>query len=223
MPFNAQGVWVPENDDVAPRLNSLTASTSPYIQQARAAGMASANKRGLLNSSMAAGAAEGAAIGAALPIASQEAQQIAQKNSQTMQGGFAMDQQKSQEAYGRDIQKAEADATMARQTQVTASNDRTAAANAVAEAQKSYLEAFGNIAANKDIPAATRDAYLGNLTNIRNSGIDFVQQLYGVDLQWAGKPTAPVAGTPAPTAPSTISPGYPSYGRNGVQTKIGIM
>lgn len=60
-------------DTVAGQLNTLLSSGSPYIERARYSAAETANSRGLLNSSMAAGAGEAAAIDAALPIASQDA------------------------------------------------------------------------------------------------------------------------------------------------------
>lgn len=58
------------NDNV----NQLTDSDSLYMQQARQSGLNTAASRGLLNSSIASGAAQGAAIKAATPIAQQDAQ-----------------------------------------------------------------------------------------------------------------------------------------------------
>lgn len=61
------------NETVSGQLNNLIADDSKYIQSARANGLQTANGRGLLNSSIAAGAAEKAAIDAAEPIAAQDA------------------------------------------------------------------------------------------------------------------------------------------------------
>lgn len=91
MAWNAQGKWTPEDDSVTTKLNGLLASDSPYIAQARQAGVRDAGKRGLLNSSIAAGSAENAAIAAAAPIASQEASTIAQKNQATLEGNINYD------------------------------------------------------------------------------------------------------------------------------------
>lgn len=91
MAWNAQGKWTPEDDSVTTKLNGLLASDSPYIAQARQAGVRDAGKRGLLNSSIAAGSAENAAIAAAAPIASQEASQTAQKNQATLEGNINYD------------------------------------------------------------------------------------------------------------------------------------
>ena len=51
------------------RLTGLLASDSPYLARARTRGLQHANRRGLLSSSIAAGASEAAAIDAAAPIA----------------------------------------------------------------------------------------------------------------------------------------------------------
>ena len=61
------------NDTVAGQLHSLLASGSPYLESAKAGARDTANSRGLINSSIAAGAGEAAAINAALPIAQQDA------------------------------------------------------------------------------------------------------------------------------------------------------
>ena len=189
MPFNSQGQWVPEDDSVSTRVNALTAQDSPYIRQARAAGTSTANRRGLLNSSMAAGASEGAAISAALPIASQESQQIAQRNFAHQQGGYDME----------------------RQRLVTASGDRNAALSAAIQANQNYLAAFTDLASNRDIPAATRDAYIQHLLNTRGTGMDMIQQIYGISLDWGQGPNNPAAG------PISGSYGVVPTNRDGVQ------
>lgn len=80
-----------ENDSVANQLNALTDSGSSYIKQAEAAGERTAQRRGLLNSSIAAGAARGAAITAAAPIAMQDAQQMAQRNLARLDADYQTD------------------------------------------------------------------------------------------------------------------------------------
>lgn len=93
MPWDAAGKWIPEDDSVVTRLNGLLSSDSPYIQTARAAGTRTAHRRGLLNSSIAAGAAESAAIAAGAPLASQDAQQTFQRNQAVLEGGITLDNQ----------------------------------------------------------------------------------------------------------------------------------
>jgi hypothetical protein len=55
------------------RMTGLLSKGSPYVEQARQSGVTTAQKRGLLNSTMAASAGEKAAIESALPIATQDA------------------------------------------------------------------------------------------------------------------------------------------------------
>jgi len=66
-----------DKSTVAGQLTSLLDTDSPYIQQARLQGERDAAGRGMLNSSMAAGASQAAAIQAAQPIAAQDAQTYA--------------------------------------------------------------------------------------------------------------------------------------------------
>ena len=60
-------------DTVAGQITGILDDNSKYIQRARAQGTSYAASRGLLNTSIAAGATEAAAIDAALPIAQQDA------------------------------------------------------------------------------------------------------------------------------------------------------
>lgn len=60
-------------DTVQGQLNSMLDSDSPLMKRAETQGKQFANQRGLLNSSMAAGASQGAMIDRATPIAQQDA------------------------------------------------------------------------------------------------------------------------------------------------------
>lgn len=108
MPFDATGKWIPEDDSVTNKLTGLMDTDSKYLTQARAAGTRTANRRGLMNSSIAAGSSEAAAIAAAAPIASQEASQIAQKNQSVIEGGIQLNNSTT-------LQKQQDDAAMTRQ------------------------------------------------------------------------------------------------------------
>lgn len=63
----------PNTMTVAGQMSKLLDAGSPYITAAKSGAMETANDRGLLNSSIAAGAGESAAINAALPIAQSDA------------------------------------------------------------------------------------------------------------------------------------------------------
>jgi hypothetical protein len=156
------GVWEPEDDSVAKQLNGLLSSDSPVLKQARTAGLASANQRGLLNSSMGVEAGESALIRSAVPIASQDADTIAKKN-----------------LAGMDIASKEKIAFAN-----IASNDREKAAAAVTSMANIYGQSFASVAQNANIPAETRDAYLRHLAAIKDSNLKLAEQLYGIDLTW---------------------------------------
>ena len=64
---------ITDNETVASQLNKLLSADNPYIQNARLHGEETANSRGLINSSIAAGTSQRAAIDAALPIATSDA------------------------------------------------------------------------------------------------------------------------------------------------------
>ena len=73
------------NELVQNQMGSVLNSDSPYIQNARLNGTEMANSRGLLNSSIAAGAAQREAIQAALPIAASDAQAYRDAQGQNLQ------------------------------------------------------------------------------------------------------------------------------------------
>lgn len=87
------------NDSVADKVKALTSQDSPLMQQAKTQGLKVANRRGLLNSSMAAGATQEAMLDKALPIASQDASQAFQKNMQANDYQFRMEGQDDEQAF----------------------------------------------------------------------------------------------------------------------------
>lgn len=93
---------------VEQRLNGLLDVNSDYIKRARNEGMQVANKRGLLNSSIAAGASQGAAIDRALPIAQQDADIAAQDRRLNVSVQAEADRLK--QAAGYDMDRLTADA-----------------------------------------------------------------------------------------------------------------
>jgi len=76
----------PNKSTVAGQLEQLFADESSYLEQARLGAERQAASRGMLNSSMAAGAGEAAAIQAALPIAEQDAGTYAAAQGRQQEG-----------------------------------------------------------------------------------------------------------------------------------------
>lgn len=145
------GKWVPEDDSVVTKLNGLLASDSTYIKQARAAGQRTAARRGLQNSSIAAGASEASAIAAAAPLASQDAANTAQKNeavlsgdiqlrnSTTLQGQSdkaAMERQVSQQGAQAELARLDNEAQMLRQKEASGTQLTLAEKNNLAELER---------------------------------------------------------------------------------------
>lgn len=71
--FDAFTQSVPDAELASSQLNKITSQESPLIKRARQQGLTLANNRGLINSSIAAGAAEGAMVDRATPLAQQDA------------------------------------------------------------------------------------------------------------------------------------------------------
>jgi len=75
-----------EEESVEGRMKGLLGSSSPYLEAARSRGKQVAAERGLLNTSIAAGASEAAAIESALPIAQQDAGYLQERGLATQAG-----------------------------------------------------------------------------------------------------------------------------------------
>lgn len=96
---NAANRTVQDNETVAHQLNNLTNSNSQYIQNARLSANEQSADRGMLFSSVAAGASQRAAIDAAMPIAQQDASTYANTASENMAATNA-DRLADQSMYG---------------------------------------------------------------------------------------------------------------------------
>jgi len=147
---------------VTTQLAKVTNTDSPLLTQARTRGKQFANRRGLLNSSLAGQAAEAAVFDVALPIASQQAAQIQQSN---IQGG-AIESTERVAASGR------------------ASFEREKATAALTVFDANYQTAFNAIATNPDLPAKTRASFLKHIGAIRDNNFNLVEQLFNIDLVW---------------------------------------
>lgn len=77
-PVDIPTFLLPDDATVESRMKGLLAQGSDYMTNARETGLATANSRGLLNSSLAAEASQKAAIESALPIAQQDASAASQ-------------------------------------------------------------------------------------------------------------------------------------------------
>lgn len=180
---------------VQDRLDAILASDSPLMQRARTTGLQTANRRGLLNSSIAAEAAQNAMIDAALPIASQDAdisnQQLMQQRDIELQQWLQQSDADLRKALQQgDLANqrwiAELDATTRRQIAdlQVATADREKIGAMIAAAQQNYTSQYEAILNNPNIPAEQRGQHMTHIANVMRAAISFIEQSFGVDLTW---------------------------------------
>ena len=80
MPYDAQGQWIPESDSTSEAVAKVASTASPIMKQATGDAMRMANRRGLYNSTIAAGAGVDAALRSATAIGAADANATLQKN-----------------------------------------------------------------------------------------------------------------------------------------------
>lgn len=188
MAWSSDGTWTAEDDGVSKRVTGLMSQDSPLMRQATTAGMTTASRRGLINSSIAAGAAQDAALKYVVPIASQEASQISTANNNLannnasaaqLASSLASQEKISAENNAADWQKTQASLASQeklntanlnsdwQKTQASlASQEKIATANNQAEADKtaSTLKAQER-AALVDALTKAQDSYTTGITN----------------------------------------------------------
>ena len=87
------------DNSMATKVNEIASKDSALNQMARTEGLKAANRRGLLNSSMAIDASQDAVLKNALPIASQDAAQAFAKNQAAKAFEYGMTAQEGQQAF----------------------------------------------------------------------------------------------------------------------------
>lgn len=209
--LNPNGTPSGNTSSVIDNVNADLAGNSTYIQAAKAAGTDTANQRGVLNSSIAAGASQAAAYNAVTPIATADAanttskdlsaQNYAQSSQLQSQGATqasqlsAQNYQQSQEL--QDSQNTEQTnlANISQQTQLQIANmnvasDQQDKAQAAATTYASiYSNMVDSINNNTQIPADARQAYLDNALTLYNNGMGLIEQTYNVSLDWGSQST----------------------------------
>jgi hypothetical protein len=177
------------------RIRGLLSQNNPLFENARVEGARFANRRGLLNSSIAGQAAQQAVLGVALPIASQEAQQENQRVIQLRDQAFSGDQSERERQQAQLLQRNQLASSdrqfFARLQEERAANLRglegerqRGAAALAASAEQNFASIFSNIANNERIPAQAREQLLAQASRQRESTLRLVRQIYGIQLQW---------------------------------------
>ena len=191
---------LPQAKTVAGLLDTILAKDSPLMQRAATQGKQFANNRGLLNSSMAGGAAQGAMIDRATPIASQDSQSalsLSQFNagqtndmrrqsndfqirSNLMEQGQGYDLQKMQSQFGYTSQLATQEAEQALSKLYASSNANAwgVMANNVTDLVGQASAQIQNIQMNPDIEQADKAALIQQVLKNRDTDIAFQGALY---------------------------------------------
>lgn len=164
---------VGDDSTVEGRLNGLLSQDSNYIKRARTEAAQTSNRRGMLNSSMAAGAAEGAAIDRALPIAQQDAAAFLEQ--QFLNQGYSNDAAKYLAAQSVERENLEAgfeqDTNQFNQSNTLQNQQLNAAAENQSASDYAYAE---NVASS----AAAQEE---NKNNFAVLAADLQSQLAGID------------------------------------------
>lgn len=185
--------WQPDGAFVENRLEGILASDSPLMQRAQTEGMQYANSRGLLNSTMAAGAAQGAMIDRAMPIAQQDAQFVGDLNKMGL--GHNLDLSKMGLAYEQDIQKMSHGHNLGlAASEFTSKLDHDSRAqlmqmeaqyarllqydNNAADAYKSMIGAIGMTNTNPNLSPEQQREATQQFISMQNSHLNFLNQLY---------------------------------------------
>ena len=169
---------------VASNVKKLTSEASPLMQAAQTEGLKIANRRGLLNSSMAADASQDAMIRNALPIAQQDADiafrtnlfdkdAALRKELQSSEFGFNSGEKALDRALQEKLQSWSLDAA-----------DRGNASQFLVSMENMYQNQFNQIMANTAMSAEDREKFLLSAKNLRDIQLNFVEQLYNIDLEW---------------------------------------
>lgn len=195
---------------VAGELDKMLASDSPLMRRARTTGFQVANRRGLLNSSIAAGEAQNAMIEAAAPIASQDAQMGFQAAENAKNRAEARSEANWQREFTAQQNEIERGFQERMKNKDLDNSERIAASQLVANYATSRASAQQAIFSNTAMKAKDREDALRWINSEFQSNVDFVEELYGIDLDFASGLKA----TPKPKPKPKSSGGGASGGKS---------
>lgn len=182
-------------NDVQNRVKNIASQDSMLNQMARTEAAKVMNSRGMLNSSMYAGAAQDAVLRQAVPIASQESNQAFQSYESKLQRDSTEGMQAKDIANQKDLQQkditfrtGEGALDRASQEKLASwnlkSQDRNAAAQFLTNMETMYQSAYQSVMANPNLDAKQRTEQLTAAKSMRDRQLNFTEQLYGIDLNW---------------------------------------
>lgn len=236
-----------QRDDILQQYQRATQGASPLMQQARTQGLQQANRRGLLNSSLAVGASEDAAHRVALPIAQQAASQgygaIESSRQRTFQGSQAdRDRALAREQQKRDIASRE---TMAAKDRALSTEQQkrqyafqgeqagldrgqattNAQADFITRIESVYANQYQSIMQNENLNAKDRAAQIKSIQALRNQQLNYVNQMYDASFKYrwdtpvTKQASTPAAKTTTPTAKPAPKPAPKPTSRTSRQKK----
>lgn len=179
--YDASEMTVDPQSTVANQMTGLLSAGSPYMDVARTGALQTANQRGLLNSSIAAGAGEKAAIESAMPIATQDAQTYAQAQMANQQAINAA------RAQGSDLGTQTALANTAAQNKITETQARLSAEQQMAQQNAALQEQLKSGDFNRELGVMGAD--LANKEQFARYDADIklelgaIQQDYAIELE----------------------------------------
>lgn len=195
-----------KNDNVADNIASVVNQNSPLMQQARTAGLRAANRRGVLNSSMAVGAAQDAVIGQAAAIGGQQAQQNFSANqafadydyrgelqgrdfdfreaSQERDIDYRKEAQAADIKNRLDLQRRDLNFREDAQDKDIALQEAANTSRGVVDMERLYQNTVTNINNNTNLSSSARSSQLRAARNLRSRQLGLVEQINRVNLRW---------------------------------------
>ena len=188
----------PTKQTVQGRVDDLLKQDSPYLQDARTRTAQVANTRGLINSSIAAGAGELAAIQAATPIAAQDAgfaNTVASRNqdaanaalSQGAQGEQAIEQQTLRGTQSKELSQLE-----------SANKQLLQSSDSAARFYSQVSASVSDILKEPGISAEAKQQLVQKQVDLLKSGLAVVGGINNLDLTGLLKFDTFTGGAPAP-------------------------
>lgn len=182
-------------NDVQNRVKNIASEDSMLNQMARTEAAKVMNSRGMLNSSMYAGAAQDAVLRQAIPIASQESNQAFQASESALDRTSREAMQEKDITNQKYLQQtdigfrtSEGALDRASQEKLASwnlkSQDRNAAAQFLTNMETQYASAYQAIMANTNLDAKQRTAQLTAAKQMNDRQRNFVEQLFSIDLSW---------------------------------------
>jgi hypothetical protein len=235
----------PQTQDVGQIIGNLTDPNSMLMRQSETEGYKLANRRGLINSTIAVGAAQNEAYKAALPLAQAQLTANTATNSdirgiaataaenrkeRSFTGGEnALERASRESENSKDRASREVISRLDRKSQLAIASmnldaaDRSNLTSALSGWLSNYEQQVADINSNKLLKPEARTAALADLKTRRDAVVKFWSDIYDVDISWPGASDLPApagggpAGGGAPTNPRlNVSPDSPNRGPDGL-------